>query len=305
MGDGMIYLIIGVLALGIIYLSVRFFFLKKTLRDANKQLREINRNLKENRIVKISVPNKELEELLKDINDSLHIIREERIVYENREKAFRQQIESISHDLRTPLTSMLGYLRIMETEEVSAEVREDLGTVIRKAERLQELINQFYDFSRVTDLEYYVKLEDFEVTKALREALAEAYGELATRQLEVTTDIPKSEVYVIANEKALQRVFQNLLQNAARYAKSKLSIAVREMKEEVILSFTNDVEGIDENEMEHLFERFYTIEASRSSGSTGLGLTIAKELVEKMKGSMEAKLEDGSLCIRMCFKKEE
>lgn len=305
MGDGMIYLIIGVLALGIIYLSVRFFFLKKTLRDANKQLREINRNLKENRIVKISVPNKELEELLKDINDSLHIIREERIVYENREKAFRQQIESISHDLRTPLTSMLGYLRIMETEEVSAEVREDLGTVIRKAERLQELINQFYDFSRVTDLEYYVKLEDFEVTKALREALAEAYGELATRQLEVTTDIPKSEVYVIANEKALQRVFQNLLQNAARYAKSKLSIAVREMKEEVILSFTNDVEGIDENEMEHLFERFYTIEASRSSGSTGLGLTIAKELVEKMKGSMEAELEDGSLCIRMCFKKEE
>ena len=305
MGDGMIYLIIGVLALGIIYLSVRFFFLKKTLRDANKQLREINRNLKENRIVKISVPNKELEELLKDINDSLHIIREERIVYENREKAFRQQIESISHDLRTPLTSMLGYLRIMETEEVSAEVREDLGTVIRKAERLQELINQFYDFSRVTDLEYYVKLEDFEVTKALREALAEAYGELATRQLEVTTDIPESEVYVIANEKALQRVFQNLLQNAARYAKSKLSIAVREMKEEVILSFTNDVEGIDENEMEHLFERFYTIEASRSSGSTGLGLTIAKELVEKMKGSMEAELEDGSLCIRMCFKKEE
>lgn len=305
MGDGMIYLIIGVLALGIIYLSVRFFFLKKTLRDANKQLREINRNLKENRIVKISVPNKELEELLKDINDSLHIIREERIVYENREKAFRQQIESISHDLRTPLTSMLGYLRIMETEEVSAEVREDLGTVIRKAERLQELINQFYDFSRVTDLEYYVKLEDFEVTKALREALAEAYGELATRQLEVTTDIPESEVYVIANEKALQRVFQNLLQNAARYAKSKLSIAVREMKEEVILSFTNDVEGIDENEMEHLFERFYTIEASRSSGSTGLGLTIAKELMEKMKGSMEAELEDGSLCIRMCFKKEE
>lgn len=305
MGDGMIYLIIGVLALGIIYLSVRFFFLKKTLRDANKQLREINRNLKENRIVKISVPNKELEELLKDINDSLHIIREERIVYENREKAFRQQIESISHDLRTPLTSMLGYLRIMETEEVSAEVREDLGTVIRKAERLQELINQFYDFSRVTDLEYYVKLEDFEVTKALREALAEAYGELATRQLEVTTDIPKSEVYVIANEKALQRVFQNLLQNAARYAKSKLSIAVREMKEEVILSFTNDVEGIDENEMEHLFERFYTIEASRSSGSTGLGLTIAKELVEKMKGSMEAELEDGSLCIRLCFKKEK
>lgn len=274
------------------------------MRDAGKQLHEINRNIQENRIVKLSVPNRELEELLKDINDSLHLIREERIFYENREKEFRQQIESISHDLRTPLTSMLGYLRILEKEAASCEVREDLDVVIRKAQRLQELINQFYDFTRVTDLEYYVQLEDFDVTKVLREALIETYEELVTGKLEVTTDISERDIYIKANEKALQRVFQNLLQNAARYAKSKLFIVTKETRDEVILEFINDVDSIGMNEVEQLFDRFYTIEESRSNGSTGLGLTIVKELVEKMKGSIEAELVDSNLCIRMCFKKE-
>lgn len=304
MVDGIMCLIIVVLTLGIIYLSVRFFLLKKTMRDAGKQLHEINRNIQGNRIVKLSVPNRELEELLKDINDSLHLIREERIFYENREKEFRQQIESISHDLRTPLTSMLGYLRILEKEAASCEVREDLDVVIRKAQRLQELINQFYDFTRVTDLEYYVQLEDFDVTKVLREALIEAYEELVTGKLEVTTDISERDIYIKANEKALQRVFQNLLQNAARYAKSKLFIVTKETRDEVILEFINDVDSIGMNEVEQLFDRFYTIEESRSNGSTGLGLTIVKELVEKMKGSIEAELVDSNLCIRMCFKKE-
>lgn len=297
----MIYLITAILAFGVCYLSARLLLLKKSMKDAGKQLKEINRNLEENRIVKFSAPNRELEELLMDVNDSLHTIRRERAVYAKREKAFKQQIENISHDLRTPLTSMIGYLRIMDTSSFSADAQEDLRTVIRKAERLQELITQFYDFSRLTASEYAIAPEEVEVTKALREALADAYTELSERQLEVATDIPENAVTIMANENALQRVLQNLLQNAGRYAKSSLEVSVKERPGEVVICFANDVENMDEHDVDHLFERFYTLEQARTSGSTGLGLTIAKEFVEKMGGTIDARLEGDKLYISMRF----
>ena len=141
----MIYLVIVVLTIATVYLLVRLLSLKKALKGAGKQLREINRELEENRIVKLAVPDKDAEELLMVMNESLQAIREHKNMYAKREKELKQQIENISHDLRTPLTSMLGYLRIMETGNLSPEDREDLQTVIRKAERLQELITQFYE----------------------------------------------------------------------------------------------------------------------------------------------------------------
>ena len=133
----MAYFIIGLLIVGIFYLSVRLYLLKVSMKDAGKQLREINEKLEENRIVRLSAPNKELEELLVEINNSLQGIRQERIVYAKREKEFKQQIENISHDLRTPLTSMIGYLKIMDVSNLNEEEKEDLQTVLKKAERLQ------------------------------------------------------------------------------------------------------------------------------------------------------------------------
>ena len=225
-------------------------------------------------------------------------------MYDKREKEFKQQIENISHDLRTPLTSMIGYLKIMDASGLNEEEQADLQTVLRKAERLQELITQFYDFSRLTAQDYPLDLESVDVTKTLREALADAYGELAGRQLEVTADIPEKAVCIMVNEKALQRVFQNLLQNAGKYAVSRLDVSVKAEDEKLEICFANDVEDMDTYDVERLFERFYTLDSSRNSGSTGLGLTIAKEFVEKMKGSIEADLEDKKLYIRLLFAKK-
>lgn len=299
----MIYIITAILTVGVCYLSARLFFLKKSVRDTKKQLREINESLEENRIVTLSAPDKDFEELLVEINHMLQGVRKERVVYAKREMEFKQQIENISHDLRTPLTSMTGYLKIMDASGLNEEEQADLQTVLRKAERLQELITQFYDFSRLTAQDYPLDLESVDVTKILRMALADAYGELAGRQLEVGADIPETAVYIPANEKALQRVFQNLLQNAGRYAVSSLEVSVKETEERVSICFANDVEDISEHDVERLFERFYTLDQSRSNGSTGLGLTIAKEFIEKMKGSIEAGVEGKKLHILLRFGK--
>jgi len=299
----MVYLIIVVLTIAVLYLLVRLLSLKKALKGAGKQLKEINRELEENRIVKLTLPDKDAEELLMVVNESLQAIREQKNVYAKREKELKQQIENISHDLRTPLTSMLGYLRIMETGNLNPEDREDLQTVIRKAERLQELITQFYEYTKVTSSDYSLTLESIEVTKLLREALADAYPELEKRQLEVEVKIPQGPIEIRGNVNAMQRVLQNLLQNAVRYAKGCLEVIVSEGEGEVEICFANDVEDMNVSDVERLFERFYTPDASRTQGSTGLGLTIAKEFVEKMKGSMEAELVGEKLRIVMRFKK--
>ncbi len=297
----MVYLMIVVLTIAVGYLLVRLLSLKKALKGAGKQLKEINRELEENRIVKLTLPDKDAEELLMVVNESLQAIREQKNVYAKREKELKQQIENISHDLRTPLTSMLGYLRIMETGGLSPEEREDLQTIIRKAERLQELITQFYDYTKVTSSDYSLSLESVEVTKLLREALADAYPELEKRQLDVTAQIPQGPLVITGNVNAMQRVLQNLLQNVVRYAKSYLEVSVSEGDGEVEISFANDVEDMNVSDVERLFERFYTPDASRTQGSTGLGLTIAKEFVEKMRGSMEAELVGEKLRIVMRF----
>lgn len=297
----MVYLIIAVLAIAVVYLLVRLFSLKKALKGAGKQLKEINRELEENRIVKLTVPDKDAEELLTVVNESLQAIREHKNMYAKREKELKQQIENISHDLRTPLTSMLGYLRLMETGNMNPEEREDLQTVIRKAERLQELITQFYEYTKVTSTDYSLSLENIEVTKLLREALADAYPELEKRQLEVDVQMPQTPVMLRGNVNAMQRVFQNLLQNVARYAKSCLEVSVVERDGEVEICFTNDVEDLNVSDVERLFERFYTPDSSRTKGSTGLGLTIAKEFVEKMRGTMEAELVGEKLKMVMRF----
>ncbi len=299
----MIHIVVAIiLVVGICYLSARLFLLKRSIRDTRKQLQEINENLEENRIITLSSPNKDFEELLVDMNHSLQGIRRERVVFAKREKEFKQQIENISHDLRTPLTSMLGYLRIMDASGLSAEEQEDLQIVLRKAERLQELITQFYDFSRLTAQDYPLELERVDATKVLRVALADAYNELSGLSLEVTAKIPDTAVGIMANKNALQRVFQNLLQNAGRYAASCLEVSVEESEERVIICFANDVEGLTERDVERLFERFYTLDRARSNGATGLGLTIAKEFVEKMGGSIEARLDDRKLYILLYFK---
>ncbi len=299
----MVYLITVVLTMAVAYLLVRLLSLKKALKGAGKQLREINRELEENRIVKLTVPDKDVEELLTVVNESLQAIREHKNMYAKREKELKQQIENISHDLRTPLTSMLGYLRIMETGDLDPEDREDLQTVLRKAERLQELITQFYDYTKVTSSEYSLALESLEVTKLLREALADAYPELEGRQLEVEAQIPQGPLMITGNENAMQRVLQNLLQNAVRYAKSYLEVSVYEGEGEVEISFANDVEDMNVSDVERLFERFYTPDASRTKGATGLGLTIAKEFVEKMRGTMKAELVGEKLRIVMRFER--
>lgn len=291
----MLYIVIATLVIFILltaYFYARYRLLCRAIKKADNDLKSIIKNIDENQIIKQEEPNKELENLLATINDSLKAIRSERIIYEKREKEFQKQIENISHDLRTPLTSILGYLRVLDQSGLEQEDKEALAIIQRKAYLLQRLISQFYDFSRLTSEDYVLEMEQIDIARLLRETVIDYYQELSVKNLQIDLDIPEHPILVEANSNAMERVFLNLLQNACRYAESKLKIGIEQSKDEVTVSFENNVTDFSEDDLNSIFERFYMRDNARSDGASGLGLTIAKHLVEKMHGMLEAELKD-------------
>ncbi len=276
------------------YFCVRYLLLKRSVRSADRELREIVEELGENRIVKISAPDRDLEKLLATVNRALGAIRSEAVRYAQYEAELKSQVERISHDLRTPLTSIIGYLSLVDDTGLDEETRASLATVRRKADSLQRLISQFYDLSALRGEGYRLDLGPVEVGRMLRESVAGRYRLLSDAGLDVRLSVPSHAVFAQANGISLERVVENLLHNAGRYAKTEFEATLSEDAESncVLLKFSNDVEALSESEVGHLFEPFYTVDGSRTQESSGLGLAIAKHLVEHMGGSMEAQLEE-------------
>lgn len=287
----MIYLLLILLFFTAVYFACRLFLLKKNIVKAADELDEISENLEENRIIKLSAPDRDLEQLLKTMNKSLKAIRRNHLEYMKKERQLREQIENISHDLRTPLTSILGYLKMIDTSHMLPEDRDSLDIVIRKSQTLQNLISQFYELSKVTSDNFQLPLTDVDAVRILRETCLGHYALLEQEHLNVRLDIPETAAVIQADAESLNRVFSNLLQNTGRYAKSELEVLFMQNPNTGLaeITFSNDIAPSARiTDPSRLFDRFYMQEESRSRGGTGLGLTISKNLVEHMGGTIQA-----------------
>ncbi len=285
-----LYIITAAAIIAAIIFCIRLLTLKHALKDAAKELHAVTEDIQQNRILKMDCPQQELEELLLEMNHSLEEIRRERIRYEQKEQELQKQIENISHDLRTPLTAILGYINFMDEDAMDEETKESLEVVRRKTQLLNKLVVQFYDLSRLTNGNFQLDMKETDIGRKLKEQAADNYRELMKRNLNVDIDIPEHPVMAMADGDAVDRVFTNLFQNAARYAVSCLNIKLMEQEEHIKVLFENDTDESDRIEAEHLFDRFYTADSSRSRGGTGLGLPIARYLVEEMNGDISAEV---------------
>lgn len=316
----MFYWLIGILVLISCYFALRFYSLNWGIRSAKSQLGEITQDLEQNRIIKCSTPDHQLEVFLEEINNNLKTMQKERIQFNRREQTIRKQIESISHDLRTPLTSMLGYIELMDDSTWNQEEKDYLEIIQRKAKALERLIAAFYDLSRLELNDYYFKMEKMDIHKSLNETMLSFYQDFEDRNIQVILKTGESPSYVRCDGGALERVFLNLIQNSLRYAKSYLKVVLRESHQQVSIEFENDADDLKDEDAERLFEPFYVKDESRTSQSTGLGLTITKHIVEQMEGTISAEIlhnshnflqsqsslnSEKSLAIKLAFKLSE
>ena len=278
------------------YFAFRYFSIANALKETNKELKEIQKDLSKNRILHLPLPDQNLENLLISMNTVLEETHKERKNYEKREKEFQKQIENISHDLRTPLTVILGYLKLLEDPDDNLLLNEELTATLKiirqKAQVMEKLVSQFYAFSRLTADDDSFIMRKTDINKILRETLLGNYQILEESGIRVDAGLPDFPIWVWSDETALERIFSNLFQNAGRYVDSFLKIHIEESRTEIRICFENDAKSLSDQELPHLFDRFYMQDYSRSRGGTGLGLTIAKFLAEKTGGSLTAKRKE-------------
>ena len=297
----MIWLLL-VLLIPSVYFSARFFILIKDINNLNTEFKEITENIELNRRLKYFSRNKTLEKLLVTLNKYLEVAQKEKIKYIRREKSIRNEIEHISHDLRTPLTSMLGYLEFLDNENIDHNERKEYLSIIkRRTKGLYSLVHTFYDVSRLEAGEYKFNIENINIDKIIREHLLLFYNDFESKNIDVEVELLNDQVYILGDQNALERVFSNLFQNVIKYTTDKFSISLNKENTKVVIKLDNHTNQLNEEEVEYIFDRFYMKDTSRSTSSSGLGLTITKLLIEEMNGEIKAELKDNILRFIIIF----
>lgn len=286
---------IGVMAVVIAALLVKISLLHKAVREIEEALAD-RLMTDTNTLIDISSRDRYLRSLAAGINVQLRKLRAQRLRYVQGDTELKNAVTNISHDLRTPLTAILGYLDLLEKEEKSETMERYLGIIRNRAEILAQLTEELFRYSVILSAESDTTVETVLLGSVLEESAAAFYTALKERGIVPKIQIPEQKVARNLNRSSLTRVLSNLLNNAVKYSDGDLEIRLTEAGE---IFFSNRVQGLNEVQVGKLFDRFYTVEAARNS--TGLGLAIARTLVERMNGTIDAGYENGRLTIRIVF----
>jgi len=295
--------VIASISFGLLFLAL-FLLQNRQIRKLTAKLRRLNDEKRTEHLTTI-LPSKSNYDLIVEINRFIEMKNLADQHYRIKELELQQTISNISHDMRTPLTAILGYIRLLETPHLSEKERDTyLAIVLQRARLLQRLILDFYDLSRLEDGEYQFSLARVDINKVCLELLAQTYDDFETAGINVNSELLLVAPLVIADENAMIRVIGNLLQNALRYGTEKLNVASRLENQTLILSFSNRSSSLTPQELARIFERSYTLSQSRDNESTGLGLAICKALLTQMGHSISADYSDGMFTIHIYFKFE-
>lgn len=253
---------------------------------------------------------KELKGLLVQVNRVLERLQEEIAGYQKTKNSMRKMLANISHDLKTPLTVVMGYIESLRFRgnALPAEQLAVLEKAYAKAQEMLALISRFFDLAKLEAGDWEVPLTRVNLNEAARKSMLSFFDVLAKEKLEVAVEIPKQEVYIMGNEEALGRIIDNLVDNAVKYGKSggSLGLILRSDEDRAFLDIWDNGPGIPSQEQGRIFDRLYTLEDSRSPAlqSSGLGLAIVGRLVEKLGGSITLKSEPWEkTTFTCCFKR--
>ena len=291
--------ICGLIAIIIVLISIIIGY-KREFRRINK---EISNNLDEYVNIKTKSVDKDVENLVQNIN--LIFDSKQKVVAEKKKKEeeLRASISNMSHDLRTPLTSIMGYLQMIKSEKPSeADKKEYMDIVEKRTKSLQKLISSFYDLSRIEGNEYNFNYKKVNLSNVLCENIAVFYNDFINNNIEPVIEIEEGIKEIISDEGAITRIFSNLIGNMIKHGENYVKISLKKENDIIITEFTNKATGLTQENVDKLFNRFYTVDNSRSDRNTGLGLYITKVLVEKLGYNITAKLENENLKIKIVWK---
>lgn len=276
-------------------LVIKIYLMKKSAREIRKAFWEKIKS-DTNTLISISSHDHDMCKLADDINAQLKELYGRRQRYQQGDLELKEAITNISHDLRTPLTAIYGYLELLKREEASETVKNYLDIIENRTVALRQLTEELFRYTVAASEAEKLELEDIIINGVLEESISSYYAVLKQHEIMPDISIPEKKVVRRLNREALVRIFGNIISNAVKYSDGDLRITLSEEGEIV---FSNHAAGLTDVEVGKLFDRFYTVNNARKS--TGLGLSIAKMLTEEIGGTIAAYYSEDIIRIRIFF----
>jgi signal transduction histidine kinase len=269
------------------------FFLKRELRKLKQEIKGLAARSSFGSRLFVDFREKSLMDLVDALNQMIDDFEEKNRQSKQMEENVKLSITGLSHDLRTPLTSINGYVQLLHEIRDETKRAHYLNTIEQSVNRLIEMTDHFYDLARIETNQKELALTSMSLSNVVEEIFLSFYEQLEDKKIDL--DFPERVIdrSIIADKLMVIRVIQNIVQNILRYAKSKAVISYEYEENELIFTVKNDIKPDSKLAIEKVFTRFYTEDSSRTNTeSSGLGLYLSKKLVEKMNGKMHAKLDD-------------
>ena len=289
------WILIIALVVIVMFLCLKICLLRKSAREIEEGFRD-RLETETNTLIDIASRDRCMRRLAESINEQLRILRSERHRFQKGDRELKEAVTNISHDLRTPMTAICGYLDLLESEDTSEEVSRYLTVIRNRSEVLNQLMDELFCYAVITTPSYEMQYEEVVLNHVLEKCLSDFYALIRDCSIVPEIRIPDQKVVRYLDRKAVMRIFQNIISNAIKYSDGELAVALTEEGEIV---FANHASGLDEVQVGRLFDRFYTVRDA--SHSTGLGLSIAKTLTEQMGGSIGAEYRAGTIRIKVKF----
>lgn len=286
---------IGLLALGLLVSLGYLLVLRRSIREVADELGE-KLQTDTNTLISISAGDRAVRALAAQINRQLQALRRERLRLQTGNDELTNAVTSISHDLRTPLTAICGYLELLEREPQTQNSARYLAVLRERTNAMRSLTEELFRYSVITAAADALNRAPVCINDVLEQSIAGLYGALTARGIVPQIRIPEEKIVRSLDAAALRRIFDNILSNAVKYSSGDLAVALHP---DGAVTFQNRAPSLGSVQVERLFDRFFTVETARNA--TGLGLSIARLLTERMNGAISAEYRGETLQIRVFF----
>ena len=294
------YIMIGVLSVLILILICILISYKRQIRDICRQLRFLQ-ECDSNMLITTEMKKGHIEELAELLNTLLKERKRERADYQKKEQMIADIYTNLSHDIRTPLTSLDGYFQLLEETQEENDRKRYIQIIQERIESLKEMLEELFTYTKLQNGTYELKLEPQNVGQILKETVFSYYDDWAEQEISPQFEITEESVWIRGNKQALRRTIQNIIKNGLDHGNKEIRIQLSRNEKQMELVFQNKIEPGEQIDISRVFERFYKADKARSKSSTGLGLSIAKGFVEKMHGEIAAEIKEDWFCIKISF----